>query len=250
MPIRGAKALDLEPGDIYWCTADPGWVTGTSYGIISPLVNRVTMLIDEAEFDLDRWYSARSSDEKVEVWYTAPTAIRMMMRAGAEAAPRLRFLVAEIPRLVGRAAEPRGRGLEREGLRPALPRQLVADRDRRHHDRQPPRHGGAPGSMGKPLPGIEAGIVEKTRTGCDARTRPGEVGELALRPGWPSMMRTYLHEPARYDKCFARRLVPVGRSRDAGRRRVFLVRRPRRRPDQDLRPPDRPLRGRKRADRA
>jgi acetyl-CoA synthetase len=57
----GRMALDLTPGTIYWCTADPGWVTGTSYGIISPLVNRVTMLVDEAEFDLDRWYGTSSA---------------------------------------------------------------------------------------------------------------------------------------------------------------------------------------------
>lgn len=92
----GRLALDLRPGDIYWCTADPGWVTGMSYGIISPLCNRVTMVVDEAEFDLQRWYEILER-EGVQVWYTAPTAIRMMMRAGAEAAKgrdfsALRFL--------------------------------------------------------------------------------------------------------------------------------------------------------------
>ncbi|MDP1578200.1 MAG: AMP-binding protein, partial [Cypionkella sp.] len=92
----GRLALDLKPGDIYWCTADPGWVTGMSYGIISPLCNRVTMVVDEAEFDLDRWYTILER-ERVQVWYTAPTAIRMLMRAGADAAKKrdfsaLRFL--------------------------------------------------------------------------------------------------------------------------------------------------------------
>lgn len=52
--ITGKLALDLHPGDIYWCTADPGWVTGTSYGIVAPLTNGVTMLVDEAELDVDR----------------------------------------------------------------------------------------------------------------------------------------------------------------------------------------------------
>ena len=197
----GHFALDLKPGDRYWCTADPGWVTGTSYGIIAPLVNRVTMIVDEAEFDLDRWYGILER-ERVEVWYTAPTAIRMMMRAGREAAAgrdfaRLRFLAS-----VGEPLNPEGVvwGAEVFG--------------RPFHDNWWQTETGGimiantaamdikPGSMGKPLPGIAAGIVE--RDGDTVRELgDGEVGELALRPGWPSMMRAYLHEEARYAKCFA-----------------------------------------------
>ena len=69
--------------DVFWCTADPGWVTGTSYGIIAPLTNGVTMIVDEAEFDAERWYRILQ-DERVTVWYTAPTAIRMLMKTGEE----------------------------------------------------------------------------------------------------------------------------------------------------------------------
>jgi acetyl-CoA synthetase len=196
----GRFALDLRPGDRYWCTADPGWVTGTSYGIIAPLVNRVTMIVDEAEFDLDRWYGILER-ERVEVWYTAPTAIRMMMRAGKDAAAgrdfsHLRFLAS-----VGEPLNPEGVVWGREVF------------GRPFHDNWWQTETGGimiantaamdikPGSMGKPLPGIAAGIVE--REGDTVRElRDGEVGELALRPGWPSMMRAYLHEEARYAKCF------------------------------------------------
>ncbi|MFO8126442.1 AMP-binding protein, partial [Yoonia sp.] len=92
----GRIALDLHPGDVYWCTADPGWVTGTSYGIIAPLTNRTTMIVDQAEFDVTRWYDILQT-EKVNVWYTAPTAIRMLIKAGADAIgkhkfPHLRFM--------------------------------------------------------------------------------------------------------------------------------------------------------------
>ncbi|OOK63387.1 AMP-binding enzyme family protein [Mycobacterium kansasii] len=80
-----AYALDLHPDDIYWCTADPGWVTGTSYGIISPLLHGVTSVVDEAEFDAERWYRILQ-DQSVSVWYTAPTGIRMLIKAGAELA--------------------------------------------------------------------------------------------------------------------------------------------------------------------
>ncbi|SNS28132.1 acetate--CoA ligase [Tropicimonas sediminicola] len=198
--VSGRYALELTPGTIYWCTADPGWVTGTSYGIISPLVNRVTMIVDEAEFDLDRWYSTIQR-EKVEVWYSAPTAIRMMMRAGDAAAKpydfsSLRFLasvgeplnpeaVVWSNRVFGRPFHDNWWQTETGGIMIA---NLAAQEVR-------------PGSMGKPMPGIEAGIVERTETGLK-ELGDGEIGELALRPGWPSMMRTYLHEQARYDKCF------------------------------------------------
>ena len=76
--VTGKLALDLHPDDIFWCTADPGWVTGTSYGIISPLTNGATLIVDQAEFDAERWYQILEA-QRINVWYTAPTAIRMLM---------------------------------------------------------------------------------------------------------------------------------------------------------------------------
>ncbi|MDV7142150.1 acetate--CoA ligase [Tropicimonas sp. TH_r6] len=199
--LSGRYALELTPGTVYWCTADPGWVTGTSYGIIAPLVNRVTMIVDEAEFDLDRWYRTIER-EKVEVWYSAPTAIRMMMRAGDDATKPydfsgLRFLasvgeplnpeaVVWSNRVFGKPFHDNWWQTETGGIMIA---NLAAQEVR-------------PGSMGKPMPGICAGIVERTPGGVK-ELGDGDIGELALRPGWPSMMRTYLDEQARYDKCFA-----------------------------------------------
>jgi acetyl-CoA synthetase len=78
----GRIVLDLHPEDVFWCTADQGWVTGTSYGIVAPLTLGVTSIVDEADFDADRWYGILQ-DERVTVWYTAPTALRMLMRVGA-----------------------------------------------------------------------------------------------------------------------------------------------------------------------
>jgi acetyl-CoA synthetase len=197
----GRLALDLRPGDIYWCTADPGWVTGMSYGIISPLCNRVTMVVDEAEFDLERWYSILER-EKVQVWYTAPTAIRMMMRAGDQAAEGHDFSALRFLASVG---EPLNAECVLWGQRVlGLP----------FHDNWWQSETGGimiantagmdikPGAMGKPLPEIEAGIV--SRDGDSWTEQPdGSIGELALRPGWPSMMRAYLGQPERYAKCFA-----------------------------------------------
>ena len=196
----GRYALELTPGTRYWCTADPGWVTGTSFGIISPLVNRVRMVIDEGDFDLDRWYSILQ-DQKIEVWYTAPTAIRMMMRAGKDAAKPYDFSALRFMASVGE---------------PLNPEAVVWGNEvfgRPFHDNWWQTETGGimiantaamdvhPGSMGKPLPGVEAGIVERVGDGI-RDCAPGEIGELALRPGWPSMMREYLHEEARYRKCF------------------------------------------------
>ncbi|MBP0482181.1 acetate--CoA ligase [Sagittula salina] len=198
--FSGRHALDLQPGTIFWCTADPGWVTGTSYGIISPLVNRVTMIVDEAEFDLDRWYSTIQA-EGVQVWYTAPTAIRMMMRAGAEAAApydfsSLRFLASVgeplNPEAVTWSAEVFGQPFHDNWWQTETGGIMIANQ---------PGMEVRPGSMGKPMPGITAGIVDRTEGGL-RELHDGEIGELALRPGWPSMMRAYLHEEARYAKCF------------------------------------------------
>lgn len=198
--FSGRQALDLQPGTTYWCTADPGWVTGTSYGIISPLVNRVTMIVDEAEFDLDRWYETIQR-EKVEVWYSAPTAIRMMMRAGAEAAAPYDFSSLRFLASVGEPLNPEavtwsetvfGQPFHDNWWQTETGGIMIANR---------PGMQVKPGSMGQPMPGIVAGIVER-EDGTLQELPEGEIGELALRPGWPSMMRAYLHEDARYQKCF------------------------------------------------
>jgi acetyl-CoA synthetase len=201
--ITGKLALDLHPDDVFWCTADPGWVTGTSYGVIAPLTNGVTMIVDESEFDAERWYGILQN-QKVTVWYTAPTAIRMLMKAGAEIARKydlsaLRFLAS-----VGEPLNPEAVIWGQKAF--GMP----------FHDNWWQTETGGimianyaamdvrPGSMGKPLPGIEAGIVRKTKEGeVEEVTEPDAQGELALRPGWPSMFRAYLNEPERYRKCFA-----------------------------------------------
>lgn len=199
----GKLALDLHPRDIFWCTADPGWVTGTSYGILAPLSNGVTCIVDEGDFDAERWYQILQ-DQRVNVWYTAPTAIRTMMRVGSDV-PRnydlhhLRFLAS-----VGEPLNPEAVVWGREAF--GLP----------FHDNWWQTETGGimvanyasmeirPGSMGRPLPGIEAAIVRTTADGRAGEvTEPDVQGELALRCGWPSMFRGYWNEPERYRNCFA-----------------------------------------------
>jgi acetyl-CoA synthetase len=200
--VTGRYALDFHPDDVFWCTADPGWVTGTSYGVISPLTNGLTMVVDEAEFDAERWYRLLQ-DQKVTVWYTAPTAIRMLMKAGAEVARKydlsaLRFMASVgeplNPEAVVWSAETFGKPFHDNWWQTETGGIMIAN-----YASMDVR----PGSMGKPLPGVTAGIVEKADGQVREITNPMIVGELALRPGWPSMMRGYLHEEERYRKCFA-----------------------------------------------
>jgi len=198
----GLYALDLHDEDRFWCTADPGWVTGMSYGVIAPLVHGVTNLVVEAEFDAPTWYGVLA-DEKVTVWYTAPTAIRMMMKLGADALKGYDLSSLRFAASVGEPLNPEAVvwGLEAFGL-PF------------HDNWWQTETGGVmianyasmdikPGSMGRPLPGIDAGIVRRKAEGGLETVQASDVeGELALRPGWPSMMRGYLHEEERYRKCF------------------------------------------------
>lgn len=208
-------ALDLHATDIYWCTADPGWVTGTTYGIIAPLCLGATMIVDEAEFDVERWYQILEQ-QQVNVWYSAPTAIRMLMKAGGEIRAQydlshLRFIAS-----VGEPLNPEAVLWSEQVL--GLP----------FHDNWWQTETGSimianyasmpikPGSMGLPLPGIEAGIVKRiknkeyqeenrqdTQDQLQMITRAGEIGELAIKQGWPSMFRGYLYQHEKYQHCFA-----------------------------------------------
>ena len=200
--ITGYYALDLHDDDVFWCTADPGWVTGTSYGIIAPLTHGVTNLVVEEEFDAQSWYGVLAA-ERVTIWYTAPTAIRMMMKLGAEIVQGydLRSL-----RFMASVGEP---------LNPEAVTWGVEAFGRPFHDNWWQTETGGimianfvglpvkPGSMGLPLPGIDAAIVERMPDGGVAVIDESMVqGELALKAGWPSLMRGYLHEEERYRKCF------------------------------------------------
>jgi acetyl-CoA synthetase len=206
----GKYALDLHPDDIFWCTADPGWVTGTSYGIVAPLLHGVTSIVDEADFDAERWYRILE-EQAVSVWYTAPTAIRMLMKAGPELAkahhfPKLRF-VASVgeplnPEAVWWGEDVLGLPIHDNWWQTETGGIMIANT---------PAMDVKPGSMGKPLPGIEAFIVAGNADGTvrviDA---PGVEGELALKAGWPGMFRAYLGQDERYRKCFAGDLYLTG----------------------------------------
>jgi acetyl-CoA synthetase len=202
--------LDLREDDIFWCTADPGWVTGTSYGVIAPLTCGVTCVVDELEFDARRWYRLLEQ-ERVTVWYTAPTALRMLMRAGS--APHEGCDLSAL-RHVASVGEP---------LNPEVVHWGLEEIDRPIRDTWWQTETGAimvanfhatevrAGSMGRPVPGIEAVVVARDAQGDALRgpdggpvviEEPDTLGELALRQPWPSLMRSYIGAPERYAQAF------------------------------------------------
>ncbi|WP_037305870.1 acetate--CoA ligase [Amycolatopsis orientalis] len=208
--VTAHYALDLHEDDVFWCTADPGWVTGMSYGVIAPLTHGATLVSDEGEFDARRWYRVLAS-QRVSVWYTAPTALRMLMRERDDLASGFDLSALRFVASVGEPLNPEAVVWGQETL--GLP----------VHDNWWQTETGAimignfageevrPGSMGRPLPGIEAALAARGDDGraevIDGRLRlitdPGVDGELVLRAGWPSMFRGYWGDPERYSHAFA-----------------------------------------------
>ncbi|MFD2518338.1 acetate--CoA ligase [Salinimicrobium flavum] len=200
--ITGKYVLDFHPGDIFWCTADPGWVTGTSYGIIAPLVNGVTSIIDQEEFDAMRWYSILQ-EQKVNIWYTAPTAVRRLMRMDIK--PLEKFNLDSL-RVILSVGEPLSAEAVLWGERsfgiPILDNWWQTETGGIMIANYPSMEV-RPGSMGKPLPGIEAALADVTEEGFKLIEYPGKQGHLVLKKGFPSLFRAYLHEEERFKKCFA-----------------------------------------------
>lgn len=189
--------LDLKDDDIYWCTADPGWVTGTSYGIIGPWLCAVTNVIRGGRFSPDDWYSTIQKN-RITVWYSAPTAFRMLMSAGDEIVKKYDLSSLRHILSVG------------EPLNPEVVRWGVQVFDLRIHDNWWMTETGAqlisnfpsmeirPGSMGKPIPGVEAAILDDK----GEILPPNRMGNLAIKAGWPSMMRAIWGNKERYDSYF------------------------------------------------
>jgi acetyl-CoA synthetase len=195
--ISGKWVLDLQDDDIYWCTADPGWVTGTSYGIFAPWLNGATNLVRGGRFIADGWYNTLEKYH-VTVWYSAPTAFRMLMSVGDESTKNRDFSRLRHVMSVG------------EPLNPEVIRWGFKVYGQRIHDTWWMTETGAhmivnypcmdirPGSMGKPLPGIHAAIIDDSGNVLP----PNSLGNLAIRTGWPSMMRAIWNNPSKYNEYF------------------------------------------------
>ncbi|PTF77748.1 acetate--CoA ligase [Staphylococcus chromogenes] len=195
--ISGKYVLDLQEDDVYWCTADPGWVTGTSYGIFAPWLNGVTNCIAGGRFSPEAWYSM-IEEFKVTIWYTAPTALRMLMSAGDDLVEKYNLTSVRSILSVG------------EPLNPEVIKWAKKVYDKRVLDTWWMTETGGHmivnypsmdiklGSMGKPLPGIEAAIIDNEGNPLP----PNRMGNLAIKKGWPSMMYKIWKNPEKYQSYF------------------------------------------------
>ncbi|MCK5832100.1 acetate--CoA ligase [bacterium] len=191
--------LDLRDDDIYWCTADPGWVTGTSYGIIGPWSLGVTQVVYDGGFGAAKWYRILQ-DYNVSVWYSAPTAIRLLMKEGTELVKQFKYPKLRHMCSVGEPLNPEGVLWGQEAFgRPFLDTYWQTETGAMVITNFPGMEI-RPGSMGKAFPGITAVVLDlKT---YEVIKEPNKVGLIALKPGWPSMMREYWKNPEVYNKKF------------------------------------------------
>ncbi len=189
--------LDLKEDDIYWCSADPGWVTGTVYGIFGPWSNGVSLVCYEGRFNAHDWY-ALIDRLQITVWYTAPTALRMLMKAGVEAVNNFKLKSLRHIASVGEPLNPEviRWGIEAFGLpihdnwwQTETGMQLIANL---------PCLPIKPGSMGKPLPGVYASIVDDKGMELPAH----KLGKLVIKPGWPAMLKGIWRNEEKFQEYF------------------------------------------------
>jgi acetyl-CoA synthetase len=197
--ITAKYVLDLTPDDVYWCTADPGWVTGTSYGIIGPWALGVTQVVYDGGFSAEKWYRVLA-DYGVTVWYSAPTAIRLLMKEGTELVRKFEFPKLRHMCSVGEPLNPEAVTWSIEAF--GMP----------FHDTFWQTETGAmmitnypgvpvkPGSMGLPFPGIEATVVDLET--FEPVEEVNKVGMIAVKPPWPSIMETYWQNREKYEEKF------------------------------------------------
>jgi len=189
--------LDLKEDDVYWCTADPGWVTGTSYGIFGPWLTGTSNLIVGGRFNPESWYKM-IEEFGVTIWYSAPTAFRMLMGAGNEVVKK--FDLSSLRHIVS-VGEP---------LNPEVIKWGMKVFQLRIHDTWWMTETGALlicnypcleiklGSMGKPIPGVQGAIVDNQGN----ELPPYRMGNLAIKRGWPSMMHSIWNNKEKYDSYF------------------------------------------------
>lgn len=195
--ITGKYVLDLQENDVYWCTADPGWVTGTSYGIFAPWLNGVTNCIAGGRFTPEQWYKMIEAF-KVTIWYTAPTALRMLMSAGDDIVQKYNLSTLRSILSVGEPLNPEVIKWAKSAYGKRVLDTWWMTETGGHMIVNYPAMDVKLGSMGKPIPGVEAAIIDDEGNELPAN----RMGNLAIKKGWPSMMYEIWDNPEKYRSYF------------------------------------------------
>ncbi|MEJ7513847.1 acetate--CoA ligase [Staphylococcus lugdunensis] len=195
--ITGKYVLDLQENDVYWCTADPGWVTGTSYGIFAPWLNGVTNCIAGGRFTPEQWYKMIEAF-KVTIWYTAPTALRMLMSAGDYIVQKYNLSTLRSILSVGEPLNPEVIKWAKSAYGKRVLDTWWMTETGGHMIVNYPAMDVKLGSMGKPIPGVEAAIIDDEGNELPAN----RMGNLAIKKGWPSMMYEIWDNPEKYRSYF------------------------------------------------
>ncbi len=196
--LTGRWVLDIQEDDVYWCTAHPGWVTGTVYGVFAPLLNGATIVVHGGRFKAETWYETLQKTG-VTVWYSAPTAFRMLMAKGNQLPEhydlsKLRHILS-----VGEPLNPEvifwgknvlGKRIHDTWWMTETGAQLIVNL---------PTEPIKPGSMGKAFPGITATVLDEE----GKELPPYAVGHLAIKAPWPAIMREVWQNPEKYNSYFS-----------------------------------------------
>ncbi|MFX3616379.1 MAG: acetate--CoA ligase [Sporolactobacillus sp.] len=195
----GKWVLDFKEDDVYWCTADPGWVTGTSYGVFAPWLNGITNVVRGGRFSAEDWYQTIEKNQ-VTIWYSAPTAFRMLMSAGKTLADCYDFSTLRHVLSVGEPLNPEVIKWGWEAFHRRIHDTWWMTETGGHMICNVPSMEIKAGSMGKPLPGIVAAILDDN----GKELPPNTMGNLAIKKGWPSMMHMIWNNKEKYETYFTK----------------------------------------------
>ena len=189
--------LDLRDDDVYWCTADPGWVTGTSYGLYGPWTLGASSVVLGGRFSAERWYQTIEKYD-VSMWYSAPTAFRLLMSQGAALTEKYSFKSIRHICSVGEPLNPEALRWIRKvtGVAPhetwwmtETGMQLICNY--RSLDFKV-------GATGRPFPGTYASVIDEN----GKEVPPNTLGNLVVRVGWPSLMKEIWKNKKKFDEYF------------------------------------------------
>lgn len=195
--VSGNWVLDIKDTDVYWCTSHPGWVTGSVYGIFAPWLNRATIVIQSGRFDAAEWYKI-IEQFKVNIWYSAPTAFRLLKAKGnlyqAYDLSSLRHILS-----VGEPLNPEVIYWADHHLNLRIHDTWWMTETGGHLIVNLPSEKIKPGSMGRAFPGITIAVLAENGEELPS----GEVGQLAIKTPWPGLMKTIWNNEAKHLQYFS-----------------------------------------------